>query len=224
MLIFKIISKRGSWRRYRAVTVEIRARRTTSTPLCYLEQREDKETTSMRVSFDASCSIKGSPSLNKCLDAGPSLNPEIFDILLRFRSFPIALIADIEKAFLMISVRPEDRNVLRFLWFDPNDPEKIVIFRQTRVTFGLNASPFILTATIKNHLEKFVSKKRQTVEIIEDSLYVDDLCGGEFDDEGTLVLYEESKEIMEDGSFNLRKWRSNSESVRKEIKKMKVLS
>ena len=87
------------------------------------------------------------------------------------------------------------------------------------MTFGLNASPFILTATIKNHLEKFVSKKRETVEIIEDSLYVDDLCGGEFDDEGTLVLYEESKEIMEDGSFNLRKWRSNSESVRKEIKK-----
>ena len=88
----------------------------------------------------------------------------------------------------MISVRPEDRNVLRFLWFDPNDPEKIVIFRQTRVTFGLNASPFILTATIRNHLEKFVSKKRETVEVIEDSLYVDDLCGGEFDDEGTLVL------------------------------------
>ena len=181
--------------------------------------REDKETTKMRVVFDASCSVKGSPSLNKCLDAGPSLNPELFDILLRFRSFPIALIADIEKAFLMISVRPEDRNVLRFLWFDPNDPEKIVIFRQTRVTFGLNASPFILTATIRNHLEKFVSKKRETVEVIEDSLYVDDLCGGEFDDEGTLVLYEESKEIMKDGSFNLRKWRSNSESVRKEIEK-----
>ena len=56
------------------------------------------------------------------------------------------------------------------------------------MTFGLNASPFILTATIRNHLEKFVSKKRETVEVIEDSLYVDDLCGGEFDDEGTLVL------------------------------------
>ena len=105
--------------------------------------REDKETTKLRVVFDASCSLKGSPSLNQCLNAGPSLNPELFDILLCFRLFPIALVADIEKAFLMISVRPEDspedRNVLRFLWFDRNNPREIVVYRQTRVTFGLNA-------------------------------------------------------------------------------------
>ena len=41
-------------------------------------------------------------------------NPEFFDILLRFRLFPIALVSDIEKAFHIISVRPEDRDVLRF--------------------------------------------------------------------------------------------------------------
>ena len=82
--------------------------------------REDKDTTKLRVVFDASCRGSG-PSLNDCLEAGPSLNPELFDVLLRFRLFPIALVADIEKAFFMISVNPEDRDVLRFLWIDSHD-------------------------------------------------------------------------------------------------------
>ena len=37
---------------------------------------------------------------------------------MRFRTHKIGLIADIEKAFLQISVAEEDRDVLRFLWVD----------------------------------------------------------------------------------------------------------
>jgi len=37
------------------------------------------------------------------------------DILLRFRVQGVAIAADIEKAFLMVAVRDEDRDVLRFL-------------------------------------------------------------------------------------------------------------
>ncbi len=50
------------------------------------------------------------PSLNDCL---PKFNQKILEI---FRCYPVAFIADIEKAFLMISVNPDDREVLRFLW------------------------------------------------------------------------------------------------------------
>ena len=124
--------------------------------------REDRETTKMRIVFDASCRSNGNPSLNQCLETGPSLNPELFDILLRFRLFPIALVSDIEKAFHMISVRPEDRDVLRFVWFDPKDKSRIVIYRQKRVLMGLNASPFILTATVQNHLEKQTGTNRNS--------------------------------------------------------------
>ena len=40
------------------------------------------------------------------------------DIFLRFRSHKVALAADIEKAFLMISMAERDRDALRFLWVD----------------------------------------------------------------------------------------------------------
>ena len=118
--------------------------------------RRDKETTKLRVVFDASARSNG-PSLNNCLYAGPPLSLNIFDILLRFHVPRIGLIGDIEKAFLMISLNPLERNVLRFLWVDDINkaaPE-IVTLRYELVMFGVCSSPFLLNATIKYHVEKY---------------------------------------------------------------------
>ena len=59
--------------------------------------RRDKDTTKVRVVYDASSRSIG-PSLNSCLLTGPKFNQKILEILLRFRTYPIALVADIEKA------------------------------------------------------------------------------------------------------------------------------
>lgn len=50
---------------------------------------------------------QGGSSLNDCLHAGPKFDQSILDILLRFRTHKVALIADIEKAFLQIAVAEE---------------------------------------------------------------------------------------------------------------------
>ena len=47
---------------------------------------------------------------------GPSLNPLLYSILLSFRENRIALVGDIEKAFLNVEVDEADRDCLRFLW------------------------------------------------------------------------------------------------------------
>lgn len=48
--------------------------------------RVDKETSKLRVVYDASARAKrNTPSLNYCLYAVPLLSPFIYDILLRFR-------------------------------------------------------------------------------------------------------------------------------------------
>lgn len=70
--------------------------------------QSDKDTTKMRVVYDASAKVEGKPSLSDCLLTGPKFDQKIFDILLRFRSYRIALMADIEKAILMISVEERD--------------------------------------------------------------------------------------------------------------------
>ena len=73
--------------------------------------RLDKATTKLRVVYDASARSNGL-SLNECLFAGPTFGLNIVDIILRFRLHKIALVGDIEKAFLMVFVDEEDRDVM----------------------------------------------------------------------------------------------------------------
>ena len=60
--------------------------------------RSDKTTTKLRVVYDASARRHDQASLNDCLYTGPNFGQSILDILLRFRTYPVALAADIEKA------------------------------------------------------------------------------------------------------------------------------
>ena len=124
--------------------------------------RRDAETTKLRIVYDASSKeTKNGTSLNDCLHTGPSLNPLLFDILVRFRENKIALVGDIEKAFLNVAVDPEDRDSLRFLWVeDVRDSNlSVVVYRFCRVVFGLNASPFLLNGTIRHHLATYSEVK-----------------------------------------------------------------
>ena len=77
--------------------------------------------------------------------------------ILRFRSHFVALVSDIEKAFHQISIIPEHRNYLRFLWVDDvfkNSPS-IVKLRLARVAFGVTSSPFFLNGTVQNHISSY---------------------------------------------------------------------
>lgn len=76
--------------------------------------REDSFTTRLRVVLDAFSHAKGERSLNSCLETGPNLNPDLLQVLLRFRSYLIPMTADIDKAFLYLDIRKEDRDLFRF--------------------------------------------------------------------------------------------------------------
>ena len=123
--------------------------------------RRDKETSKVRVVYDASVR-DGGPSLNNCLYYGPKFNQQLLDLLIRFRCHQVAFTADIEKAFLMISVSEKDRDVLRFLWVrDPiEDPPQYIVLRFAEVVFGVSCSPFLLKATVRHHLELHQDSQR----------------------------------------------------------------
>ena len=169
--------------------------------------------------YNASARSDG-PSLNDCLYTGPNFKQSILDILLRFWLQNVALVGDVEKAFLMVSVAECDRDVLRFLWVENAmaAPSEIVVMRFTRVIFGVSSSPFLLNATINNHMQKFKSIDQLFVKkLIRQSIYVDNLTAGSHDVESALEFYLKSKLRLAEASFNLRKFDTNSPELRRRI-------
>ena len=99
--------------------------------------------------------------------------------LLRFREYAFALQAEIRnsKLFFMIGVPEVDRQYLRFLW--PNPEGKITVWHLTKLPFGTNCSPFILNVVLRLHLSKEQKEARSSqeqdlIQLLKDSLYVDD--------------------------------------------------
>lgn len=184
----------------------------------YLPHREvirmDRETTKLRIVYDASAKRNG-PSLNDCLYAGPALTPLIWDILLRFRTNKVAVTADIEKAFLNISIAPEHRDCLRFLWVDDplSESPEIQVMRFARVMFGVTSSPFILNATIRHHMNYYSATDPEFVNEVLRSLYVDDYVSGASSEQAAYELCEKVKSRLAEGGFNMRKWMSNSQQL-----------
>ena len=180
--------------------------------------RKDKQTTKLRIVYDASAR-GGGCSLNDCLHSGPKFDQNILDIILRFRAYRIGVIADVEKAFLMVSVCKEDRDALRFLWVDDIDrtPPAPVEMRFTRVVFGVSASPFLLNATLYHHIGKYQKVHPKLVDTLLKSIYVDDVTYGANTEEDAYQLYTLSKKVFAEGGFNLQKFVTSSATLRQRI-------
>ena len=169
----------------------------------------------LRVVYDGSAkAYKGALELNGCLFVGPSLVNLLAEVSLSFRLHTIALIADIERAFLNIGVVESDRDLLRFLWY--NEEGKLETYRFTRVPFGTGPSPFLLNATLKHHFMEVV-KDPELLALILRSIYVDDILAGGETPERVLELKSELENILGKAAMNLHGFDSNSLEVRQSL-------
>ena len=182
----------------------------------YLPHRhviKEDSTTKIRPVFDASAKERGSSSINECLEKGPNLISLISSTLLRFREGKLGVVADVKKAFLQISLNKNDRDFLRFFWYDKEG--KIIIFRHCRVVFGVSCSPFILGAVISLHLNKIIDSikseqnntfsKSNIVKLV-DSLYVDNCVTSVNTIEELNNFIIDAKTAMDLAGFDLRGW------------------
>ena len=171
--------------------------------------REAASSTKLRVVYDASARASPEyPSLNECLNPGPSLLNRLWDVLVRQRVYPVAVSGDIRQAFLQIRVREAERDALRFHWRSSEENE-VETYRFTRVLFGLSPSPFLLNAVLEAHLDSWEKTRPDIVAELRKSLYVDDFLSGGQTTEQAERTKQAATEVLQDATFQLHKWNSN---------------
>ena len=67
--------------------------------------KNQSPTTKVRIVYNASARYRNQVSLNDILYTDPCLNPKLYRLLLQFRLYPVAITADIEKAYIQINTR-----------------------------------------------------------------------------------------------------------------------
>ena len=101
--------------------------------------RMDKTTIKVRIVFDCSAKCKGT-SLNDMILAGPKLQQDLFNVLVRFRRNPVGIVCDIKEMYLQIEIK-EDRPYFPLLWRDLDCERQPDVYEFSRVVFGKNAAP-----------------------------------------------------------------------------------
>ena len=117
----------------------------------------------------------------------------------------MALSGDVSQAFLQISVRPQDRDVFRFLLL----LEGVVKHcRFKRLPFGSTTSPFFLNAVVRYHCNLFPDS--EVSRNLPSNLYVDNyLSGGDSEEEAT-ATFTEATDILATAGLHMKKWDSNN--------------
>ena len=174
--------------------------------------KPNKATTKIRIVFDASARYEGT-SLNDMIYSGPKLQRELFDVLLRFRCHPVAVVCDIAEMYLRIQIPEADRAYHRFLWRRCNqdkDPEE---YEFNQVVFGITSSPFQAQFVIQKHAQLHKSEYPMASETALKSTYMDDSMDSVQDVQKGIQLYHELAALWNKAGMHARKWLSNSPEV-----------
>ena len=173
-------------------------------------------TTKVRAVFDASAKSSTGVSLNDTLLVGPTIHPPLIDVLLLFRSYLVALTADISKMYPAVELMPNDRDLHRFVWrSNPSAPLKD--YRMTRVTFGVSASSFAANMAVKQNAVEHAQEFPLAADVVQKCFYVDDCLTGADDPNSAITLQRQLSDLFSRGGFTLRKWNSNDPSVLEQI-------
>ena len=191
---------------------------TTTTETYYLPMhgvvKESSTSTKLRVDFDASAKTSNALSLNDTLLVGPILHPNLDTILLRFRTYRVALTGDISKMYREVQLSEPDRHLHRFLWRWRSKPtDQIKDYYMNRVTFGIASCPHLAVRTLQRTAQDHGTQYPNASWHVFKSFYVDDLLAGADTPEAALTLHKQLRCMLAKGGFDLRKWRSSLQEV-----------
>ena len=123
--------------------------------------------------------------------------------------------ADIEKMFHQVSVKPEDCEALRFLWWPGGNIDQDQVDHKMLVhLFGATSSPSCCSYALRKTAEDnqgYFSEK--AIETVRSNFYVDNCLKYLATTKEAVQLVGELPKLRARGGFRLTKWVSNDNSV-----------
>ncbi|XP_018407213.1 PREDICTED: uncharacterized protein LOC108783203 [Cyphomyrmex costatus] len=168
-----------------------------------------KQSSKIRVVFDASSKSDTGLSLNDVLRVGPVVQQDLMSIVMRFRTFVHALIADIIKMYRQVLIHPSQTSLQRILWRSDSKAD-IKTYELMTVTYGTSSASFLTTRCIKHLADHHSSTFPIGSACIRRDFYVDDLLTGADTVQEAETLRDETIELLRLGAFELGKWASNT--------------
>ncbi|CAH2088129.1 unnamed protein product [Euphydryas editha] len=174
--------------------------------------RNDKTTTKVRVVFNASEKYGKGVSLNDTLMTGPTLQADLRYTVMRWRVYPIGLVADIVKMYRQIRIAEKDTMYQRILWRN-NPKEEIKDYELLTVTFGTASAPYQAVRTLHQIVYDEGEQYSLAADRVLNCFYMDDLMTGCYSVEEGMAIYKEMTELLGKGGMLLQKWNSNDQEL-----------
>ena len=172
--------------------------------------------TKLRVVFDASALSTSGLSLNDTLEVGPTVQPDLLSIVLRFRLRDVALIADIVKMYRQVKVSGEDQDLQRIFWRSSPDLP-LQEFKLTTLTYGIAPAAFLATRVLNQLMTDEGDQYPLAASLIDKNFYVDDFICSCDNNNQAISIYKQLTSLLMLGGFELHKWSTNSSPLLEQI-------
>lgn len=195
---------------------EVSRESNSKTPIYYMPhhsvEKPDSITTRIRVVFDASSKTSSGISLNDVLKVGPTIQNDLFSILIRFRKHNVVLIGDLAKMYRQILVHPDQRDLQRIVWRE-SPSEEVKHFQLNTITYGTASASFLATRCLKQIALDNMNNFSVESNIILTDFYMDDLLTGAADRESLNKVRRTLTNLLAGYGFEIRKFQSNDKQL-----------
>ncbi|XP_073841434.1 uncharacterized protein [Musca autumnalis] len=178
--------------------------------------KPDSTTTKLRVVFDASAKTSSSCSLNDLMYTGPTVQSELFSILLRFRLPKFVFTTDIEKMYKQILLHPDDQKYQLIIWRE-DTTHPVSYYKLNTVTYDTRTAPYLATKCLQKIADDNMDRYPLGSKMLKENFYMDDGLSGADSLSTALETQKELIAILKQHGFNLRKWSSNFLRLLKDI-------
>ncbi|XP_033218210.1 uncharacterized protein LOC117173678 [Belonocnema kinseyi] len=174
--------------------------------------REESTTTKLQVVFDGSSKTSTGLSANDILLLVPTIQQDLFSIVLRFRQHRYVLTGEISKMYRQINIQEDQRDLQRILW-RPTPKQPALTYSLNTVTYGMASSPFLAIRCLLQLAIENKFKNPTISRVIEQDFYVDDLLTCASSMQELKEIKENVTNVFQSGGFNLCRWITNEPSI-----------